>query len=666
MGNSGLTKRQFKDSSIRRRGIWLAVLTGIFLPILGLSIFSFVQLKKDLKNRHELTKQNIQEQLTNFSQDLDDQLTNELRLSLRQFKDLSFSDNPLITYPFFYSKDWEVSFPYSQSLRNNKQDKMSKVWIEALREAGKSLIKDPRNEKSIEVYEAGLKTADATIVLKCGLELGAIYFKDKNYSKALAVYQKSWETGKDLFNKNVVIIGAQYILTLNKMALYKRQQKLTGEWVKLFLSTNALKEDIGITILIEMVREQSEKSPGADTVKSIWDSFDSLSHRAELQKILDDWGSKSLQGFSGREEIFFLHRIDPLYRQALIFWPDASGGGVGGLLDLKEVERWFRHKLEGSKVIPKVQDEWRWNPVTFYKTQNANQELSQVVSRQLPFWQIEGMPLVLLAESEPSHFFGMVQIVSLITLILFFFCLMMWTLKREWALQAMKENFVSAASHELRTPLALIRTAGETLYYDRSPSEKKTKSYIEVIVRESIHLSHLIGNILDFSRIKQGEYQFNQEFIETNFVIEAQVADIQKTLNQGQIVWNINIEKKLPPLFIDQYSLLTVLMNLIDNALKFSVEGDPYVGLSVSQNNKELIIEVEDHGLGIPADEKKRVFDRFYRGQHIQKRVTGTGIGLALVHHIVTSQQGKITIEDVFPQGSIFRITFPVLSEGMK
>ena len=231
-------------------------------------------------------------------------------------------------------------------------------------------------------------------------------------------------------------------------------------------------------------------------------------------------------------------------------------------------------------------------------------------------------------------------------------------------LAKLKSDIVSNVSHELRTPLALIRLYAETLELGRIPDEQRKLEYYRIVRKESERLSGLINNILDFSRIEAGKKEY--EFRETNLpsLVRDRLDSYHYQIEQNGFRYEENISNDVPPVRVDREAIARSLLNLVNNALKYS-STEKYLAVSLYRDNGSVKLDVVDHGIGIPRAEQHRIFDKFYRVCdpmcHDNK---GSGLGLALVQHIVNAHGGKISVESSPGKGSKFTITLPLKSES--
>ncbi len=233
-------------------------------------------------------------------------------------------------------------------------------------------------------------------------------------------------------------------------------------------------------------------------------------------------------------------------------------------------------------------------------------------------------------------------------------------ISREMDLARVKSDFVANVSHELRTPLALIRLYAETLELGRITSKEKYQEYFRIIREESERLSALINNILDFSRIEAGRKEY--EFKETDLpeLVRSTLDSYRFQIEQNGFALEENIARDIPPVNVDREAIARSLLNLVNNALKYSKDRK-FIGVSLYRANGSVKLEVQDHGIGIPAGEQEKIFEKFYRcGDPLVHNIKGSGLGLSLVRHIVRAHGGEVKVESAPEQGSKFTIALPL------
>lgn len=235
-----------------------------------------------------------------------------------------------------------------------------------------------------------------------------------------------------------------------------------------------------------------------------------------------------------------------------------------------------------------------------------------------------------------------------------------YNVSKEIKLARLKSDFVANVSHELRTPLALIRLYAETLELGRLTAKEKYQEYFRIIREESERLTALINNILDFSRIEAGRKEY--EFKETDLgeLVHSTLESYRFQIQQNGFAYEEKIAQNIPPVSVDREAIARSLLNLVNNALKYSKD-EKYIGVSLYRANGSVNLEVTDRGIGIPPNEQDKIFEKFYRcGDPLVHNVKGSGLGLSLVRHIARAHGGEVRVESVPQKGSKFTITLPV------
>lgn len=231
--------------------------------------------------------------------------------------------------------------------------------------------------------------------------------------------------------------------------------------------------------------------------------------------------------------------------------------------------------------------------------------------------------------------------------------------RREMLLSKLKSDFVANVSHELKTPLALIRLFSETLELGRVPSEDKKVQYYRVIHKESRRLTQLINNILDFSRIEAGRREYRFERTDPTRVVDEVLDAYRFQIEQQGFTLDVEIDDELPAVELDQEALGQALLNILNNAVKYSRERK-HIKVAVRHDATRVTIAVSDLGIGIAVAEHDKVFEKFYRAEDsLVHETRGSGLGLALVRHIMEAHGGSVELESAPGQGSTFTLVLP-------
>jgi len=233
-------------------------------------------------------------------------------------------------------------------------------------------------------------------------------------------------------------------------------------------------------------------------------------------------------------------------------------------------------------------------------------------------------------------------------------------ISREMALARLKSDFVSNVSHELRTPLSLIRLYAETLEMGRLKSPEKYQEYYCIIRKESERLTALINNILDFSRIEAGRKEYDFRETDMRELVRNTLESYRFQIEQNGFAFEEKIAEDVPALRVDREAIARSLLNLVNNALKYS-QDQKFIGVNLFRDNGSVKLEVVDHGIGIPMQEQHKIFEKFYRvGDPLVHNTKGSGLGLSLVRHIVQAHGGEVMVDSAPGRGSKFTIALPV------
>jgi two-component system phosphate regulon sensor histidine kinase PhoR len=223
----------------------------------------------------------------------------------------------------------------------------------------------------------------------------------------------------------------------------------------------------------------------------------------------------------------------------------------------------------------------------------------------------------------------------------------------------LKSDFIANVSHELKTPLSLIRMFGELIATGKHKGEGSTREYAGIITRESERLAHLIDNVLDFARLERGKASYSFAEGRLDEVVERALDVARYRLDKEKMRLRTEIEANLPPVRMDEDAMTLVLLNLVDNAVKYAGEGGE-VAVRLARAPGGVALSVRDRGPGISADEQQRIFERFYRATNARMRnVRGSGIGLSLVKHIAEAHGGRVEVSSAPGQGATFTVFVP-------
>ncbi len=224
-------------------------------------------------------------------------------------------------------------------------------------------------------------------------------------------------------------------------------------------------------------------------------------------------------------------------------------------------------------------------------------------------------------------------------------------------LSDMKSFVISAVSHELQTPLTSIQMFTETLLSGKIKDYSKTEEYLNIIHGESERLKRLINNLLDISRIEKGVKTYNFRKLNLKDTVENVLTSMKYEIKKNGFEINSDFIGKDFFVNADSDSVSQAIINLITNAVKYSKE-NKIIRIVLKKADNKVILSVKDHGIGISKSELSSIFESYYRSEKNMRNISGTGIGLTLVSHIVNAHNAEIEVESEPGQGSTFRIIF--------
>lgn len=224
-------------------------------------------------------------------------------------------------------------------------------------------------------------------------------------------------------------------------------------------------------------------------------------------------------------------------------------------------------------------------------------------------------------------------------------------------LETVRRDFISNLSHELRTPLAAMKALVETLRDGALDERATAEHFLQRLEREVDLLTHMVQELLDLSRIESGRVPLSLHPVQLGEIVLPVVEHLQPQADRARLILQIDLPHTLPKVLADVERVRQVVTNLVHNAIKFTPSGGS-VTVSAVLDGDEVVIAVRDTGVGIPADDLPRIFERFYKADRARSG-GGTGLGLAIARHVVQAHGGRIWAESIEGQGSTFFFTLP-------
>jgi two-component system, OmpR family, phosphate regulon sensor histidine kinase PhoR len=227
-------------------------------------------------------------------------------------------------------------------------------------------------------------------------------------------------------------------------------------------------------------------------------------------------------------------------------------------------------------------------------------------------------------------------------------------------LENIRKDFVANVSHELRTPVSNIQGYSETLLQGALNDRENAKEFVEIIHSDSQRLAALINDLLDLSQIESGKLSLDIDKNMLNDMIDSVYKKIDHKIKIKKIEFIKDIAEDANIVYCDRYAIEQVLLNLIENAVKYTSE-EGIIKVCAEKEDGFIRVDISDTGIGISQEHISRIFERFYRIDKARSREQGgTGLGLAIVKHIVQAHNGKVWVESIPSKGSTFSFTLPI------
>jgi signal transduction histidine kinase len=481
------------------------------------------------------------------------------------------------------------------------------------------------------------------------LQMGAVYSdlnKDRESIESLLELYKSllepaWSISRAQFSLYLKKVKDELDLLRQKKGIENIDMNLADRWAEL---GQIEKEKSDRMAAIETIAQKMDTLSRSDKNEAevLSGTFKHLFQKADNRSILISYTSpddQSLFGFSIDNQFLVEEILSSILAEIIM-----------------NEKFLIRIVDEGDKLIAGEDlQEWE-NPVSALSHSRSFEE-------NFPPWMIN---IYQTQPNEAERRFSLrrniyiLSVVVVIVAVLFGGVLAIRSTAKELRLAKLKSEFVSTVSHEFRTPLTSIRYLSELLQRGRVKEENKKQQYYESITHESERLSRLIENILDFSKIEAGMKEY--EFAETDAseMCRDIVSHFQQQVAPQKFMVESEIAKELPKTSADKEALGRALLNLLDNAVKYSGESRK-IKFSAWSDQDNIYLSVEDKGIGMSKEDQDKVFEKFYRSEKAHdSAIKGSGIGLTLVSHIVKAHRGKVIIESDLGKGTKVSIILPI------
>ena len=268
--------------------------------------------------------------------------------------------------------------------------------------------------------------------------------------------------------------------------------------------------------------------------------------------------------------------------------------------------------------------------------------------------------LILVLSAAPRDIVFGVLILTLVATTVAGTAAALMVVQREARVARLQTDFVNKVSHDLRTPLTSIRMFVETLQMERLPDPERQREALQIIADETARLSGLINRLLDWARMESGRrtYQFERQPVEP--IVEEALKAFAPQRLAHPVDLRTELAAGLPTVMADREALSEALLDLLYNAYKYTGP-EKVITVGASRAGPTVLLTVKDNGPGIAGADHKRIFDKFYRARDPLKRtIEGSGLGLAMVKHIVSAHGGRVEVDSALGRGATFTISLPV------
>lgn len=699
----------------RQKKLIAIFLLTIFLPSISLSIFGVrsiinekFRLEKQIENEHIRIADFFKTQIQSRIKDVDVSLQNLVQypsfveMDYQDIKELlqdRLGNNPFVEHAFIVYKNKEPLFPLYQPVLSKHGKEGFKPFTasqrEKLQKAEEYEFRNINYRSAISIYDElyiHLKDENKQAqmlnnIARCFAKLKKYQQSIKIYSRIIKEYPRSMtSTGLPLMLiAQLQIVDCYQALRDNencvKNALNVYRKILLGQW--------DLSEDqfvTYVTLVKETITDLLSKLPiNFPELEDFKKEFEQLMgiHRSKIKQwqivtnlkkecipeVLKRLNQTDL--LSGDAYHYSKILVDKNYLVSTVMIPDEERKYSLGILGVNINNDYFEREFLNSSVGELQLDENTIITISnlsgqiLYGKKKQSNEFSKVTTffeDNFPPWRIElsymkaeGVGIV---NIQKSFYFW--TILTLILILIFGVVLVTRTVAHELDILKIKSDFVSSVSHEFKTPLTSIKALTERLLNDKVKNPTKMKQYFSVISQDTDRLTRLVQNVLDFSKIEEGKKEYDLSKTNVAEWLSQTIKNFKKENVQRKVKIETQIPNNIPPLNIDKNAMTQAVINLLDNAIKFS----PYknrIEVIVEKRENTLNIKIKDYGIGIPQKELDKIFDKFYQGTNsIRYSVKGTGLGLTLVKHTVEAHGGKISVESKEDRGSTFSLILPI------
>ncbi|MBR2570140.1 MAG: HAMP domain-containing protein, partial [Paenibacillus sp.] len=221
-----------------------------------------------------------------------------------------------------------------------------------------------------------------------------------------------------------------------------------------------------------------------------------------------------------------------------------------------------------------------------------------------------------------------------------------------------RQEFFANISHELRTPITYLKGYAKVLQDGMVDSEEEQQRYLEIIHQEALRIEHLVNDLFDLAKMEEGQIDLYKEWVNLEELLEEAMRRVELSTKDKGISLHLKVQADLPLVYADGMRLEQIVMNLLENAIRYTERGE--IELSISHDDDEVAVRVKDSGIGIPQEELEEIFERFHRVEKSRSREHGgSGLGLSIVKKLVDLHDATIQVQSTLGIGTTFIVRLP-------
>jgi signal transduction histidine kinase/tetratricopeptide (TPR) repeat protein len=578
-----------------------------------------------------------------------------------------------------------------------------KKWQSDLEKAEIAEFRRKNLSEALSLYNQILHRADNDQIKAWVLSrIGRCEIKQRKYKQALKIYRSILEDFPDLFTESgrpLAFVSNLEMLDVLRLEndykdFFKESLKIYNQLVENIWSLDGDQVRLYTTMLRNMIDEvvsehSSEYLP--DEYGPIVDKMqDAIDKKLEIWRMAEAVRRNFLPGVmenlqnldSGSPQIqknaFEFENHDVL---VLMIPLDRNGSGqyrefLGSLLRLGDLTESIHALIKqnrppgadpGEPDVSILLRSTLSDSIVFGDTGGAKDSpiITEFFPENFPPWRLE----LYQSMGGESGFFLYKNIffwtiISLLIILLIGSGLIIRTIIHEVNLLNLKSEFIASVSHEFKSPLTSMGAVIERLLDGEVRDPNKAKEYYRILSHDSERLKRLVKNVLDFTKIEEGKREYKRASIDIVGLVRQEVESFEQENKDDCFEVGIEIDDDVPLVFVDEEAMSQALRNILDNAAKFSGQ-EKKIDIRVCRKENNVEIAVQDKGIGIPENEQKRIFEKFYRGKRASfVSPTGTGLGLTLVKHIMDAHGGDVLIRSQPGEGTCVSLFVPVHKGG--